>query len=1478
MTYGISTSTFGDSIHGRKMSFEPFQGLVNCDCDIIIETGGRDRPDIPCGTIFGVNDAKLLSNNPFTIKLLEESQLWIVSDFERNWQSSYCHLFAGAFEGWNRAVEWLQHRFGIGFAQSFSVDNDDDVMTVWSMRNDAPVFKPPFKITGGKYDRIFGILANVREHTWINKCLIPSNFWFSMSPPCISWSTGGRSAGLEHDAGMAFIFAIDKIIKVRPIGIIGECADATPKHPHCKILRALMTFAGYHIIWESVEPLHLLSPMMRNRWLFVWIRNDISCSVAPKVNLLKGQTMTSWNDEMYRFFIPDQISHQMKLGNKLLGIYGDPSMLPVVKRNCLPANPCRDDVLRARCPDPNQPLPTLCASYSSQHLLSVNHLQNKGIFAILSCDDQNFHFLDPFRFCALLGLPDSQIAVLPSKLSIAFRQIGNAIAVPHALKTLLVALTTVGSCNLPINETVIECWMQRIKGPSCLCSRNADFLFVLPDNIASVFLSKTVGQPQWIPRRTINENKVVAFFHRNESGWEIPYEISIENFLWKLGFENPKKQFASCSIEKADIPWSTIMSMCVGKSILIHMQNGDCLPFRVEIVIEPTQSWSQDDSLRKAVIDAETQSDQTDRIIVFRIAEDRPITSIMKRSCDDAFVSEHLESLCNPNKDFREPCWIECLQHPFKPDFQRCFIVDLHEKQRDIKYFLIIDQHGNGKAVFNHVLQPISVLLHNVGFDAVDFEWNAFQGISEHKLMIQDGDVVTLHPTLTPSKSEAEAKIASRIEFFNEHVEKAATDEFAFGIGLLTAKVEKCFFNPIIDLSVVSDAADILTHFHWALDNIDLSVVMQYDCFFPLLLNNHWCAIETSFDQKLTVNCIGIPDTLIHEFIDVFAWKVNIDKHLVRRQILPLVGMNGLCGWTVLKRWFQITKVYFPVVKSQISRWVFKAHFDDFLQKHKNDPGYNTFCSISDFAISIRVSFICHLRISLVDAISLEKTPKVGAALDDEKMTDVTAKPDPLPWLRYDPWASKEKSKQCKWEDLKLSPTHPFVGKDQKPVLQVHRQKLTPHAGGIAFTTKSQVQALLSLSPSEPAAILIPAVDASFFDTLQPKPKVSGPHEVIVCDALNGDTYKRQVWMIDLTAGISFLLPKPSYQAKLQDVCEIVFEVDSRLLPKELHQGFIDKPHDHFKTKILDQFSSIDFPRVNLYAFRKFTPKGADPSHVVYQIMCKVPSDKRKSILAQSGVGNIFIRDYIAKGEKLEDITVIPKFWEVTKQAKDEAVRATCGLQGFAGLMISKRGLAARAWTSDIATLRRALLPLDDRLTDLNLNVVPRIVRESTGWPSAISPQEIIRATHHALSAAPVPSRCFRSNGVTCWTLAFEKEPSETTFVAQFNDRVYEILLTVPGAKKSFKPNGGSAKSKKAIFEKQFEEPAIKTDDQIHDRVSMLEAKFTNLERRQDVVENKVTTGFDQVQDQLRQILNAVGGRDKSPTGSTPPPKFPKTA
>ena len=1481
MTYGISVLSNGDSLFGHKVDFRPFHGLIQSNIDLVVESSGCDIPSIPGGTMFGISNAKLITKEPYKIQVTQQSQFWTVSDFERSWQPSYCHFFSGAFEGWSRAIEWAHHQFGLGFSQAISIDQDEDVMKVWSLRNNAPVLRPPFQLSAHIFEPLVGIAANIREHTWVNKCRFLSNFWVTMSPPCISWSMGGRATGLEHDAGMAFVFAIDKIKQLRPMGVAGECADATPKHPHCKFLKALMNFAGYRLVWDSVETLHHLSPMMRNRWLFVWIRNDISVTSVPRTILLKEQTVKSWNDEMYSFFLPDQISHQMKLSGDLLDVYGDVAFLPRAKRSKLTPISSKEDVLRARCHDTHTPLPTLCASYSAQHLLSKDHLRSKGIFAVLQQTGGSYHFIDPFRFCAFLGLPQSQIAVIPCKLLIAFKQIGNAIATPHALATLIIAMNAVESWNLPVHKTITTLWEQRIVADQCIMIRCEDFFVVLPVPVVLVCFSQFVRHPLRLQNQPEEETKYFVVFLHDGTKWEVPPTITIAAFLQQIGIEKPQLQFLCCLIEMSEGSWQTVIANCVDKIVQVKVSSSVALSFRVEALVQPTQEWTQDDeALRSAVIQAEDATrKEPDRVVIFCIGEERPFFTSMHSKVTDDQISKQLDAICNPQGLFKQPCWIECNHHPFGPEIQRCFLVDRHEMQDGcIKYILIVDQYGNGRAAFVHDHQPICVTLNSLGLTAVDIRLND-QWVDSHiDVRCADGDVICVQQSQIDNRSDVESKISSRLASFNEACEKAAVDEFSFALSILRGMKQGAFINPVIDLSVVSNAADVITHLHWALDTVDLSLITQYKCLFPFLLDNHWCAIETSFDTCLTINCIGVPTCLLRDFYDTFVRKVDIDSQSVIRNFLPLIGMSGLCGWTILKRWFQKNDVQHPIVKSNICDRVARAHFSDYLAKNEDDPGYLTFREICKFATCIRALFICHLRTCPRAIVRIEPNPKVGAGTEDVKMDHSAPSINADPWLRYDPWSSRDKPKQCKWEDLRLPSSHPFVGKDSKSVTQVHRQRLTPHSGGVAFTTKSQVQALLQLRPSEPAAILIPAVDPTFFDSLQPKPTTSGPHEVIVVDSANGETYKRQVWMIELTTGISFHLPKPSYQAKLQEVREIVFEVDSRLISKDLNQGFSDKPHDYFKTKIADQFSSTLLPMVNLYAYRKFTPKGSETSHVVHQIMCKVPADKRAHVLEKSGVGCIFVRDYIAKGDKTDDITVIPRFWEVTKQFKDESVKATGGLKGFAGLMISKRGIAARAWTSDIATLRRALLPLDDRLSELNLSVVPRVIRESTGWPSSISPQEIVRATHHALSAAPVPSRCFRSNGVTCWTLAFDKEPLQSTFVAQFNDQLYEILLTPPGFRKQSKIQNGAGKPKKPNAPKE-PEPVQAENEQFNDRVSMLEAKFTNLERRQDLVEQKVSNGFDQVQDQLRQILHAVNGRaDKSPTGATPPPKFPKTA
>ena len=72
---------------------------------------------------------------------------------------------------------------------------------------------------------------------------------------------------------------------------------------------------------------------------------------------------------------------------------------------------------------------------------------------------------------------------------------------------------------------------------------------------------------------------------------------------------------------------------------------------------------------------------------------------------------------------------------------------------------------------------------------------------------------------------------------------------------------------------------------------------------------------------------------------------------------------------------------------------------------------------------------------------------------------------------------------------------------------------------------------------------------------------------------------------------------------------------------------------------------------------------------------------------------------------------------------------------------------------------------------------VPRVTLQSTGWPPASEPKDIISATKKATGLAPIPSKAFRLNGVFGWTLSFEKKPSIMTFTIEINGRLHEVLL-----------------------------------------------------------------------------------------------------
>lgn len=530
------------------------------------------------------------------------------------------------------------------------------------------------------------------------------------------------------------------------------------------------------------------------------------------------------------------------------------------------------------------------------------------------------------------------------------------------------------------------------------------------------------------------------------------------------------------------------------------------------------------------------------------------------------------------------------------------------------------------------------------------------------------------------------------------------------------------------------------------------------------------------------------------------------------------------------------------------------------------------------FAARVRISFLkWHTGKQPSNNIAIG-----SANTDDKDATMKTEVSDPI--FENDPWAPPKDKKMCKWEDLKMPNDHYFKFTNGEQIQQMHRQQLNNNVVGIAFGTKSHVVSLFTAVNSSKIGLLIPASDKPSFDGL-PKLSITGPFEVVAQDSALGTIYKRQVLLIQHGNEIDFQLPKASYSANPPALTELVLEIDGRILAREVIAQLIERPLEFFKKKLVEQLPSIDSKQLHIYAFRTIKAEFNKATHRIFQTMTKISTEKRVLCIERSGIAELFIRDFVPKGSSVDDITTLPRFWSPDKGGQADALKASSNVEGYAGLTLTKRGLAVRAWCVKIAPMRTAILADDDRVCKLNLATVPRITVESTGWPSTIGPGEVVKAVFHETKAAPIPTRCYKSLGVTSWTLAFESKPVVTRFLCQLNGVAHEIILTpttekqIPQKTKSKGSGKGKSKSKHdpPVSNPPARQQVDDIDPNVESRLTSLEVKFGTLERRQDSLEVRITDGFVSVQDQLRQVLNVIQPRPAHEhTGATPPSKLQK--
>ena len=1444
----------------------------------------------------------------------ESTTCWVISDYIKEFPVSFLHMFSGAFCGWERSMKWLEEEKHITVQQSVSVDCDEEAMKIWQLRTGAHFIVPPIACHEKFFDKVYGILGCVDKDNWNNIIQCHANLIATMSPPCQPWSLGGKQQGFQSQNGLHMAYAIRKIRLFRPICVAFECADRIVQHPHFLILKSAFKYAGYFMTWSKVVPMTDFG-MQRTRWLATWLRNDLEAKHLGNLILGTVQKMM-WNDPLYRFTIPDQIDHQLKLSRELLNVYGNVLLLPGTLRTRLGSNPTVNEVLRARCLSENDIIPTLVASYSQQHLIDRNHLSNKGIFAFLCEGSNGFMFVDPLRFVALLGAPTNETAPIPSKLDIAFRQLGNAISVPHAMYALVIALSASGFINVVIPQTISDCWEKRILTNNSVVLRFGDFVFVTPWKLLVSTIGKQISSGPSSPSHVVN------FF---EADCQVPIEISdssrLVDILRAFGIVAPVPEAFKFFSEKGLLGLNVLVSeitnivvhgffheMLWGKFVILPKEighstcNHDCDEFDHEIskqvesiekkiaeqgCISPTIPYIVDQGEGNHVgcevichenftessltpTGCEDASPFEDKIWVFIHDSQSPVKISWPKGLSNDSANTRIQFLLPPDQvgiNFVVECSKHCV-----PGVDRIFIVVPQKLHQDFAVVLLHTPSTGFvgvRASFREAI-PWNVAVQDFP-EVVSVKLNGKSINPFVKIILKDGDCIESSEK-KPRHNEFSEAESDRADIFHRQGRALAIDECNWFCKCIRLCPD-VFAHPAYSPSeLIHGISDIVR---------DHCNMKRHLTCIPILFHEHWAACEIKGTEKIHLSFVNMPHGS-KTFLNDIAHRIEI-VNLKRTHISKtnIHYSEGFCGWAILFRWWKAI----PGLSKQVPAFasLAKSHDDSLWKTLGDQPRDPCNYVVWEFAIFIRERFVKECP-----KTSLQEPIRTGSGVNETQAPDVSMQQEQQeqssqqvdPWSLKDPWMSDRKL--CKWEDLKLPTDHYFMHKDGTKPPVVQKQQLNHSSKAVAFATKAGVVSTFNAIGSKSVALIIPASDKNRFEH-NPDLIITGPFEIIVQDALSSTVYKRQIHLVQLSDEIVFEMPKASYKATAPELKELVLEFDERLINKDFIESLTHKPLETFRRKFADLVPSAASKNINTYSFRVVQVQ--NPQHRIFQAMCKVPANQRISCLERSGTTEMFIRDFIPRGEEISDITTIPRFWTCDRLSREDALRTAMTITGFTGLVLTRRGIAVRCICGKIAEMRKVLLPNDDRICGLNIAVIPRVVIDSTGWPASISAHEVVKATNHAVSLPPIPTRCFKVMGVTTWSLAFEKQPSTNRFLIDFNGSSFEILLSNPIDKaveskptkkgKGFaKGSGKIAKGGKGDFSREISEK----DNENSQRITALEAKFTTLEKRQDGLENRINDGFSSVNDQLRQVLNVIAPRGQNdPTGLSPPPKISKT-
>eukprot|EP00435_Cladocopium_sp_Y103_P028682 s1479_g7.t1 len=239
--------------------------------------------------------------------------------------------------------------------------------------------------------------------------------------PKVSHSFTAVSASVSTEVPQSSVSSRPRIIAL-------EQVSAFASHEHYHFVVQTLRWAGYHLFHAQVIEASDILPIARARWLAYAIRvNDVGASTVPFQSWIPRPAVVpnTWN-----VCLPEEFLQDPRLFPQpaVLALSARHDLLPPAKRRLIH----KDMVLASRCYDGSGKLPTLVASYGSQHCFSEAWLSEKGLLNhFFHQPGKNPRYWHPAELWMMHAAHGKQFFM--HQWDKAYRHVGNQICTPHAL-------------------------------------------------------------------------------------------------------------------------------------------------------------------------------------------------------------------------------------------------------------------------------------------------------------------------------------------------------------------------------------------------------------------------------------------------------------------------------------------------------------------------------------------------------------------------------------------------------------------------------------------------------------------------------------------------------------------------------------------------------------------------------------------------------------------------------------------------------------------------------------------------------------------------------------------------------------------------------------------------------------------------------------------------------------------------------------